>query len=69
MQPWGNAWSTLNKIKHVVFMGSFDQNGATIYFSKQDITKTVKSIEIFLSIKMLSIVTFTTLMKYLFHNS
>ena len=34
----------LNKIKHTAFDDNFNQNGATIHLSNEDISKTVRDI-------------------------
>ena len=39
--PWTIVWRTLNKIKHTAFNDNFNQNGATIYLSKEVISRYV----------------------------
>ena len=42
MANWENVWRALSKIKHTVFNDNFYQNGASIYLSLQDFSRTVR---------------------------
>ena len=39
LQPWATLCITPSKINHTVFNSNYNQNGAMIYLSKQDISR------------------------------